>query len=151
MELDETDRRILRVVQCEANLPLEEIGARAGLSRNACWRRIRAMEAAHVITERVALVDPEAVGCPLTVFIRVRLQQHDPGTLTIFSEATNALPQILGVFRLTGAPDYLIRAQVKDIAEYDRLYQILISRVDMAEISASFVVEKVKDTTALPV
>ncbi|MCA8882931.1 MAG: Lrp/AsnC family transcriptional regulator [Rhodobacteraceae bacterium] len=151
MELDDTDRKILRVVQTEANLPLEEIGARVGLSRNACWRRIRTMETEGIITRRVALVDPDAVHCPLSVFLQIRAARHDADWARRFSDTTRDLPQILGVYRMTGDQDYLIRAQVRDMADYDRLYQILISRVDMARISASFVMEKIKDTTALPV
>lgn len=151
MDIDDADRRILRILQNDSSLPLEEIGARAGLSRNACWRRIRAMEAAGVVKGRVALLDATSVGCPLMVFIQVRATRHSPDWAKSFAEATTAMPEILGVYRMTGDLDYLIKAQVTDMSDYDRLYQELISRVDMAEISASFVMENIKDSTALPV
>jgi Lrp/AsnC family transcriptional regulator len=109
------------------------------------------MEAAGVVKGRVALLDAESVGCPLTVFVQVRAAQHSPEWAKAFAESTRSMPEILGVFRMTGDLDYLIKAQVSDMADYDRLYQELISRVDMAEISASFVMENIKDSTALPV
>ncbi|MEV8468764.1 Lrp/AsnC family transcriptional regulator [Fluviibacterium sp. DFM31] len=151
MEIDDADRRILRILQSDSSLPLEEIGARAGLSRNACWRRIRAMEAAGVVRGRVALIDPSAVGCPLTAFIHLRAPHPSPDWVKTLAEVTAPMPEILSVYRLSGDLGFLLKAQIAGMAAYDSLYQTLISRVDLAEISASFVLENLKDSTALPV
>ncbi|MEO1734437.1 MAG: Lrp/AsnC ligand binding domain-containing protein, partial [Pseudomonadota bacterium] len=64
--------------------------------------------------------------------------------------ATRGMPEILAVYRMTGDLDYLLKARVADMAGYDRLYQSLISRVPLSDVSASFVMEEIKDTTALP-
>ena len=149
-ELDDIDRRILTQLQREADLPLEELGARVGLSRNACWRRIKAMEAAGIITGRVALVDAGKLGLGLTVFISIKAARHDAEWLKTFAQVTRAMPEVQGVYRMTGELDYLIRARVTDMAGYDRLYQALISKVPMGDVSASFVMEHIKETTALP-
>lgn len=84
------------------------------------------------------------------VFIQVRAGRHAADWLDRFKSATRDLPEILGVYRMTGDLDYLIRARVADMEDYDRLYQRLIAKVDLADVSASFVMEEIKETTALP-
>lgn len=150
-KLDDTDRRILRALQQDAGLSLDALSERVNLSRNACWRRVKSLEASGVIRSRVALLSAEKLGLPLTVFLLLRTNRHDPDWLTAFAEATRSIPQILGVYRMTGDLDYLIRARVADVAGYDRLYQDLIDRVPLSDVSASFVMEEIKETTQLPV
>lgn len=150
MILDDTDRRILAVLQRDASLPLDDIGAAVNLSRNAVWRRIRLLEEAGVIRARVALLDAQKLGLGLTVFLMVRTNDHRPDWLARFAKATRDMPEILGAYRMTGDLDYLIRARVADVKAYDALYQQLTRRVDLADVSASFVMEELKDTTALP-
>ncbi|QFT98835.1 Leucine-responsive regulatory protein [Roseovarius sp. THAF8] len=149
-KIDNLDRKILHELQRDASLGLEEIGTRVGLSRNACWRRIKTMEEAGIIRARVTLLDAAKLNLGLTVFIQVRAAKHDAQWLETFARATRALPEIQGVYRMTGDLDYLIRARVADMADYDRLYQTLVARVPMRDVSASFVMEEIKDTTALP-
>ncbi|MBY5990193.1 Lrp/AsnC family transcriptional regulator [Roseovarius atlanticus] len=149
-KIDDLDRKILHELQRDASLGLEEIGTRVGLSRNACWRRIKTMEDAGIIRARVTLLDAAKLNLGLTVFIQVRAARHDAHWLETFARATRALPEIQGVYRMTGDLDYLIRARVADMADYDRLYQTLVARVPMRDVSASFVMEEIKDTTALP-
>ena len=148
--LDDIDRRILTELQRDAALALDALGERVGLSRNACWRRVKALEASGVIAKRVALLDPAKLGLGLTVFLQIRAARHDAGWLAQFARATRALPEVQGVYRMSGDLDYLIRAQVADMADYDRLYQTLIARVPMGDVSASFVMEEIKHTTELP-
>jgi len=150
LEIDQFDRRILRELQRDASIGVEALGERIGLSRNACWRRIRLMEEAGIITARVALVDPDALGLGLTVFIAVRTDQHDPEWLEKFTQAVAGMPEILGVWRTSGDLDYLLKARVADVRAYDRLYQRMIRKVALTDISASFVMEEIKETTELP-
>ncbi|MEW9921935.1 Lrp/AsnC family transcriptional regulator [Marimonas sp. MJW-29] len=147
---DDIDRRILDELQRDAAQSLETIGDKVGLSRNACWRRIGALEKAGVIRGRVTLLDPKALGLGLTVFIQVRTNAHAADWLKTFSTAVRTIPEIMGVYRMSGDLDYLIRAQVADMAGYDRLYQTLIGKVPLSDVSASFVMEEIKETTALP-
>jgi Lrp/AsnC family transcriptional regulator len=149
MTIDETDRRILRALQTDADRSLDEIGAEVGLSRNAVWRRVKTLEDAGVIKGRVALLDAGKLGLGLSVFIFVRTRSHEPGWLDRFAKATRDMAEIQGAYRMTGDLDYLIRARVADVAAYDTLYQGLIRRVEMTDVSASFVMEELKDTTAL--
>ena len=150
MEIDQIDRRILRQMQSDSDISLEALGETVGLSRNACWRRIKILTEAGIIKNKVALLDADAIGLPLTVFIQVRTDQHDTDWSAKFARATKALPQIQGVYRMSGDLDYLIRARVADMKDYDRLYQKLTASVSLADVSASFVMEEIKETTALP-
>lgn len=150
-ELDETDRRILAILQSDVSLSMDAIAERVHLSRNACWRRIRLMEESGVLKARVALVDPKAVGLGLAVFVMIRTQRHDPDWLTQFKKVIQEMPEIMGAHRMSGDLDYVLRVRVADVAGYDRFYQRLIARVTLADISASFVMEDLKETTALPV
>lgn len=150
-KLDHLDRRLLTILQRDASLSLEDLGDRVGLSRNAVWRRVKALEEAGIIRARVALLDPEKLGLGLTVFMMIKAERHTPDWLDRFTAATRDMPEILGAYRMTGDLDYLIRARVADVKAYDRLYKALIARVDLHDVSASFVMEETKETTALPV
>ena len=111
-KLDNIDGKILRELQRDASLSLDQLAERVGLSRNACWRRVRAMEDTGVITGRVALVDPAAVDLGLMVFMQIRTHSHDPDWQAKFRTATQTISGILSVYRMTGDLDYLIRARV---------------------------------------
>ena len=151
MGQDEIDRRILRQLQRECDISLDMLSLEIGLSRNACWRRIKHMQEAGFIRKRVALLDAPKLGLGLTVYIQVRAEKHAAGWSAAFARATRSIPEITGVFRMSGDLDYLIRAHVADMAGYDRLYQKMIAEVSMADVSASFVMESIKDTTELPI
>ena len=150
-KIDTFDAKILRLIQTDAALPLDEIGDKVGLSRNAVWRRIKAMEANGTITGRATLLDPAKLGLGLTVFMMIRTDRHAPDWLERFAKLTRDMPEILGAYRMTGELDYLIRARVADVKDYDRLYQAIVSRIELADVSASFVMEEIKETTVLPV
>ena len=83
MQLDDFDRKILNHLQDDASSPIEAIAARVGLSRNACWRRIKALEAAKVLTRRIALVDPQAVVDLMAALERVFRIGRSPAVLSV--------------------------------------------------------------------
>jgi Lrp/AsnC family transcriptional regulator, cysteine-sensing transcriptional activator len=150
MALDDLDCRLLAELQVDASESLEKLGERVGLSRNACWNRIRRLEEAGILKARVALVDPAKINLGLNVFIAVRTNEHDPEWLERFARETRSIPEIQGVYRTSGDLDYIIRARIPDVAAYDALYQRLIRKVRLADVSASFVMQEIKETTALP-
>ena len=151
VQLDTIDWAILGVLQADAALPVHEVGERVGLSSNACWRRIKRLEDSGVISRRVALLDAEKLGLATTVFVAVRTQRHDPAWLEAFSHGVAEIDEISECHRMAGEVDYLLKIVVRDIAHYDRIYRKLIARVpDLADVSSSFSMEKLKSTTALP-
>ncbi|MEZ5799724.1 MAG: Lrp/AsnC family transcriptional regulator [Nitratireductor sp.] len=149
--IDEFDLKILREVQRDATLSADALAERVRLSRNAAWRRMRRLEDEGYIKARVAIVDPEKLGLGLAVVIMVRTNSHDPDWLEKFRKAAMAMPEIVSVWRMSGDLDYVLRARVADMKGYDLLYQRLIARVPLADVSASFVMEEIKETTELPV
>ena len=148
--IDHIDARILTELQRDADRPLDALADTVGLSRNGIWRRMKALEARGIIRGRVALLDPAKLSLGLTVFMMIRTNAHAPDWLDKFSRATREMPEILGAYRMTGDLDYLVRARVADVAAYDRLYQRLIRKVPMSDVSASFVMEELKETHELP-
>jgi len=148
--IDNIDRAILSVLQSDASLSVDAIAERVNLSRNACWRRIKRLETDGILKQRVALVDAEAVGLGLSVFVLVRTNTHDPDWLKKFRAAISEMPEIIGAHRMSGELDYVLRVRVADVPAYDLFYQRLIAKVPIADVSASFVMEDIKDTIALP-
>lgn len=150
-EIDSIDRKILAELQRDATLSVDQLSARISLSRNACWRRLKRLDEEQYITGRVALVDAEKVGVGLSVFILIRTSRHDPDWLSTFRASVVSFPEITGVYRMSGDLDYVLRARVADVKAYDRLYQRLIAKVPLSDVSASFVMEEIKETTVVPV
>ena len=150
--LDKVDRQILRLLQQDASLPIQQIADRVGLSVNPCWRRIRRMEAEGVIQGRVALVEPAKVGLGLTVYVRVKTREHSAAWARKLNEVIAAMPEIQECHRIGGDVDYLLKVVVPDMAGYDRSYKELIERLPaLADVSALFSMERLKSTTGLPI
>jgi Lrp/AsnC family transcriptional regulator len=151
-KLDKIDRQILELLQADASLPIQQIAERVGLSVNPCWRRIRQMEQGGIILARVALVSPEKVGLGLTVYVRVKTNQHSAGWARKLNEVIAAMPEILECHRIGGDVDYLLKVVVEDMAGYDRTYKELIDRLpSLADVSALFSMERLKSVTGLPI
>ncbi len=151
MRIDDFDRKILRCLQTDASQPIESIAEQIGLSRNACWRRIKTLEEAGIITGRIALVDPEKAGAGLSAFIMIRTNRHEPEWIDAFNKAVQDIPEIVGVYRTSGDIDYIVRARIADMADYDRIYQSLIRKVSLSDVSATFVMEDIKETNSVPI
>jgi Lrp/AsnC family transcriptional regulator len=150
-QLDSLDWSILAQLQADASLAVHEIGERVGLSHNACWRRIRRLEDSGVIGRRVALLDPAKIGLATTVFVAVKTSRHDPEWLEAFARGVASIDEVIECHRMAGDVDYLLKLVVRDIAHYDRIYRKLIAAVpDLADVSSSFSMERMKHTTALP-
>ena len=147
---DSIDRRILDRPQSNAETSLSELADQVGVSKTPCWRRIQRLEKEGYIERRVALLNAEKLNVGLTVFIAIRTDQHSQDWLQTFQKAVQDIPEILGVYRTTGDIDYLLHAVVPDVRAYDGLYQRLIARVPLSDVSSFFVMEDVKHTTALP-
>lgn len=149
--LDTIDHRILAILQQDATKSVDAISEQVALSRNACWRRIKAMEASGIIRARVALLDPVKIGCPLMALVLIRTDHHSDTWRKDFAHAVAALPEITSAQRMTGDLDYVLMVRLADVAAYDTFYKRLTSRISVSDISASFVMEDIKDTTALPI
>ena len=148
--MDEPDRRILFWLQRDSSMPLADLAEKVGLSPSPCWRRVQRLTAEGVIRARVALLDAERVNVGVNVFVSVRTNQHKKAWADQFSACVMGLPEVIGFYRMAGDIDYLLHVVVPDIAAYDRVYKRLIERIELYDVSASFAIETIKSTTALP-
>ena len=151
-ELDRIDREILRLLMQDAARSLAEIAQEVGLTPTPCWKRIKRMEEAGIITGRVALVDATLVGLPISVFVSVETGDHSADWISRFADAVAALPEIVECWRLGGDVDYLLRVVVPDMAGYDAFYRRFVAAVpSLRKVTGRFAMERVKSTTALPI
>ena len=148
--MDAIDRKILDLLQQDAETPLAAIAERVHLSPTPCWRRIRKLRAAGVIRRHVALCDPGKLNLGVTVFVSVRTNQHTQAWLEKFAKGVKEIPEVVELYRMSGDIDYLLRVVVPDIAGYDAVYKKLIKTADLYDVSSSFAMEQMKYTTALP-
>lgn len=149
--MDKKDLEILRIMQGNAGLSMNELAERSALSKTAVWRRVRELEKQGVIRARISVLDPEALGFSLTIFALVRTNQHSDSWFSKFEAAVESIPEILEFHRTSGDIDYLLRIVARDMRHYDEIYKRLIRRVDFADISSTFVMETFKSGTELPI
>ncbi|NIM74268.1 MAG: winged helix-turn-helix transcriptional regulator [Gammaproteobacteria bacterium] len=148
--LDRIDLKILDCLQKDASLSTSEIADRVGLSTTPCWRRIQNLEKAGIVRGRVALLDRERLNLGVDVFVSLRISRHSDEWLEAFTRAIDAFPEVVEFYRMSGDVDYLLRVVVADIRAYDAFYKRLIRHADIADVSSSFAMERIKYTTALP-
>jgi len=149
--MDAIDRKIISILQEDAETPIQTIAERVNLSSTPCWRRIQKLKEQGVIQKQVILCDPAMLNVGVTVFVSIRTNQHSEKWLSKFAAHVSDIPEVLEFYRMSGDIDYLIRVVVPDIAAYDSVYKKLIRIADIHDVSSSFSMEQIKYTTALPV
>ncbi|WP_338720981.1 Lrp/AsnC family transcriptional regulator [Devosia sp. XK-2] len=148
--LDERDRRILSLLQADADRPVNEIAELVSLSASACSRRIARLKEDGFITRTRAELDRHKLGLPTTVFVIVRTGSHAADWLEKFHMAVGAIPEIVEVHRLTGNFDYILKVVLPNVEHYDVVYKQLVSRIELFDMSAYISMETVKTTQGLP-
>ncbi|HYP85012.1 Lrp/AsnC family transcriptional regulator [Variovorax sp.] len=148
--MDSIDRKILALLQEDADIQVADLAARVGLSPTPCWRRVQRLKASGVIRRNVALVDRGLVNVGVTVFVAVRTSTHTQAWFDRFKAAIELIPEVVEFYRMSGDVDYLLRVVVPDIAAYDKVYKRLITNTQLLDVSSSFAMEELKFTTALP-
>lgn len=148
--MDEVDRKLLALLQGDATLAMAQLASAVGLSPTPVWKRLQKLEAAGVITRRVALVAPERVGVGLIVFVAIEAVEHSPEWIASFAAAVQTLPEIMEAYRMAGDVDYMLRVAVPDMAEFDGFYKRLVAAVPLKNVTSRFSMETLKHTTAYP-
>ena len=153
--LDKLDKGILRLLQRNGRETYDVIGEQVGLSSSAVLRRVKRLEEAGVIDHYVALVNPEAVGLGLTAYLNVRLEKHTErhkrNPMDLFRASVQTWPEVVECAALTGDMDYLLRVVVRDMAHYSRfIMDTLLKHPSVQDCKTSFVLDRVKATTAVP-
>ena len=151
-ELDAIDRKILHHLQQDGRMSLADLADKVGLSPSPCLRRIRILEKAGVIARYAAVLNQQAVGLPVSVFISVKLEKQKQDALDRFAKTIARWPEVMECYLLTGPRDYWLRVVVPDLAAYERFLKEKLTRLDgVASIESSFALEQVKYSSVLPV
>ncbi len=153
--LDKLDRHVLQLLQQNGRETYDAIGAQVGLSPSAVLRRVKRLEEAGVIDCYVALIKPESVGLVLTAYLNVRLEKHieshKRNPMDAFRASVQTWPEVVECASLTGEMDYLLRVLVEDMAHYSRfIMDTLLKHPSVQDCKTSFVLDRVKATTAVP-
>ena len=132
------------------------LAAQVSLSPSATLRRVKRLEEDKVISGYVALIPPERVGLGLTAYLNVRLEKHSEmhkrNPMDLFRAAVQTWPEVVECAALTGEMDYLLRVVVEDMAHYSRfIMDTLLKHPSVQDCKTSFVLDRVKNTTAVPV
>ena len=154
--LDAIDRRILRALQADGRMTYDTMAAAVSLSPSAVLRRVKRLEESGVIAAYVALLAPERVGLGLTAYLNVRLEKHTEShkrnPMDVFRASVQTWPEVVECASLTGEMDYLLRVVVADMAHYSRfIMDTLLKHPSVQDCKTSFVLDRVKATTAVPV
>jgi len=149
--LDRTDRKILDLLQRDGRLSNVDLAEKVALSPSPCLRRVRALEVAGVVRQYVALLDPGKVGLALLAYVNVKLEKRGKMPIDDFSKAVQAWPEVVACYSMTGDMDYLLRVQVENLDHYTRfMMERLLKQAGVIDVKSNFVLERIKDTTALP-
>lgn len=153
--LDKLDKQILRSLQQDGRATYDQIAESVGLSPSAVLRRVKRLEESGVIDRYVALVKPESVGLGLTAYLNVRLEKltesHKRNPMDVFRASVQTWPEVVECASLTGEMDYLLRVVVADMAHYSRfIMDTLLKHPSVQDCKTSFVLDRVKATTAVP-
>ncbi|HUF19485.1 MAG TPA: Lrp/AsnC family transcriptional regulator [Burkholderiales bacterium] len=149
--LDRTDIKILDLLQKDGRLTNVELAERVALSPSPCLRRVRVLEEAGVIRQYVALLDPLKAGLGLTAYVSVALEKRGKMPADEFRHTVMTWPEVVACYSMTGDMDYLLRVQVEDLEHFTRfMMDRLLKQKSVTDVKSNFVLERVKETTALP-
>ncbi|WP_439636363.1 Lrp/AsnC family transcriptional regulator [Oceanicaulis sp.] len=150
MTLDDYDKKLLRLMQDDSDRTVQDYADAIGLSATPTARRIKRLSDAGVIRKQVSLLDPDALGLKTTLFVFIRTSRHDGDWLDAFSKGVKRMPEVVEFYRMGGDVDYLLKIMLPEISDYDAVYKRLIAIAPLSDVSASFAMEALKNTTELP-
>ena len=152
IRIDQTDRRILEILQSEPGINASEVGERIGLSQSAVWRRIQSLREEGVIHDQPVKLDREKVGLNTMVFAHVKLTSHGRSNIADFSAAVRQYPEVLDCYLVLGNVDFMLRVVTEDIKAYEQFFFEKLSQLPgIQEVNSSIVLSDVKHTTVLPI
>jgi Lrp/AsnC family transcriptional regulator len=149
--IDAVDKRILRIIQKDACLPVHEIAAQIALSQTPCWTRLQQLRLSGVIKRQVAILDPSKIGLAMTIFVSIEVGEHSGKALASFAANVASMEEVMDFYRLAGDVDYLLRVVVPDAAAFDAFYRRLIELMPLKSVTSRFALENIKSETAYPI
>ena len=149
--MDEMDRKILRILQKDSSAPVSDIARQVGLSASPCWKRINRLRDDGIIQHHTAVLNASRLGFGLTVFVSIKTGEHSDEWLADFSNQVTAMPEVMEIHRMAGDVDYMLKVVARDMEAFDKFYKRLIGVTAFSEVTSRFSMEKIKETTALPI
>jgi len=148
--LNDIDKKILSVLQENADLPISELSKKVNLSATPCWARINKLYKQGFITKKVAVVDRLKLNLNVVAFVQIKTSNHNMEWARKFVKVISDMPEVIEFYRLSGSIDYLLKVLVPSIEKYDEFYKKLTDKVDLTDVSSSFSMEEIKQTSSLP-
>ncbi|SDW72381.1 transcriptional regulator, AsnC family [Ruegeria halocynthiae] len=149
-KLDRIDTLLLKELQKEATLSQRELADRVGLSQNACWRRLKALNDEGVLQGSTARIAREKLGLNLVVFVMLRTRHHSAEWLQAFRSHVLTIPEVVDFHRIGGDYDYQLKVVTQDMTSYDKVYQRLIEKVELDSVTSYFAMEAIAEGRPLP-
>ena len=153
MDLDRTDRRILKELQKNARISNLELAEKVGLSPSPCLRRVKQLEERGYIKAFVTELDAAKLGLKLMALVQVAMDRHTPDRFEQFESTIKGFPQVLECIMITGqSADYQLKILVKDMDEYQEFLLKKLTRISgVSDVRSSFVLRQIVSTSALPI
>lgn len=149
VKLDEIDRSILRELQADGRLSVQELSERVGLSPSPCSRRVKRLEESGIIRGYAALLDEAKLGFAVSVFVSVKLDKQVDHALQNFERNVISCPEVVDCWLMTGTRDYLIRIATADLVEFEEFLTSRLTKIDgVASIESSIPLRRVKAGSA---
>ena len=147
--MNEIDKKILSILQANADIPIAELSKKVNLSATPCWARINKLYKQGYIKKKVAIVDRFKINLPVVAFVQVRTNQHNMLWSKQFIKAVKEMEEVVEFYRLSGTVDYIFKVLVPSIEKYNEFYKKLTDKVDFSEVTSSFSMEEIKYTNSL--
>jgi len=150
LKLDHLDYRILEELQRDASQSQRALSEKVGLSQNACWRRLKALDAAGIIRNHTVVLDRNQLGAGLVVFVMIKKRHHSASWLKRFRTHVSSIADVIDFFRIGGEYDYLLKIITRDMASYDEVYKRLIEEVELETVTSYFAMEAIEEQRPIP-
>ena len=148
--MDAIDIKLLKLLQKNAELTIQELSSEVHLSTTPFWKRINQLKDNGYISKTVALVDRKRVDSNVTAMVAVTVTNHNQERISLFAEIIKEIPEVIECYRMSGETDYLLKVVVSDIESYDIFYKNLIEKVQFLKVTSNFAIEEIKSTTEIP-
>jgi len=148
--MDDIDKKILSLLQINADIPVVELSKKVNLSSTPCWLRINKLYKQGYIKRKVAVIDRAKINLSTLAFVQIRTSQHNMAWSKKFIEGVKEMDEVVEFYRLSGTTDYLLKVLVPSIEKFDEFYKNLTDKIDLSDVTTSFAMEEIKQTSNLP-
>ena len=148
--MDHIDKKILSLLQTNADIPVAELSKKVNLSSTPCWLRINKLYKKGYIKKKVAVIDRNKINLSTVAFVQIRTSQHNMAWSKKFIDGVKEMDEVVEFYRLSGTTDYLLKVLVPSIGKFDEFYKKLTDKIDLSDVTTSFAMEEIKQTSNLP-